>query len=76
MDYKVFYTEVAEWIMQVNQMAVKYGMQSEAFWQWVASSISQLCNKYNNTPLVKKQMTMLFEWLEEIYEEGKTKNGS
>ena len=66
MDYKVFYAEVADWIYQVNQMASKHGMGSEAFWQWVTSSISEICNKYNNNILVKKQMTMLYEWLEEV----------
>lgn len=71
MNYHEFYAEVADWIYQINQMAIKHGMGSEEFWNWVASSISEICNKYNNNLLVKKQMTMLYDWLEEVHENGK-----
>ncbi|QOY37058.1 hypothetical protein AWH56_005295 [Anaerobacillus isosaccharinicus] len=74
MDYKAFYAKVADWIYQVNQNAIKFGMDSDEFWNWVADSIGEICNKYNNNPLVKKQMTMLHDWLEEIYQKGREKN--
>lgn len=66
MNYHAFYAEVADWINYVNQKAIVHGMESEEFWHWVASSIAEICNKYHNNPLVKKQMTMLYEWLEEV----------
>lgn len=71
MDYKVFYTEVADWIYQANQNAMKHGIESEAFWGWVTGSAAEMCNKYENNPLVMKQMMMLAEWLEEAYENTK-----
>ncbi|AAU85072.1 hypothetical protein BCBBV1cgp25 [Bacillus phage BCASJ1c] len=73
MDYNVFFAEVAQWVNDCNQMAVKYGMQGEEFWTWVTSSMAELSNKYNNAPLVKKQMSMMFDWLHEIYQNGNRK---
>lgn len=35
MDYKAFYAEVAEWIMQVNNQAVTHSMESNEFWAWL-----------------------------------------
>lgn len=67
MDYQAFYSEIANWIMQVNQQAATLGMQSHAFWDWVMTSSGELGNKYGNTDLVIKQMLMLIEWLEEVY---------
>ncbi|RDW21024.1 hypothetical protein CWR48_04220 [Oceanobacillus arenosus] len=68
MDYQAFYTEVVNWINQVNQLATKYGgMESNDFWTWVTMSTGELCEKYNNNPIVIKQMVMLHEWLEEVY---------
>jgi hypothetical protein len=74
MDYKAFYAQVADWIYQSNQMAIKHGLASEAFWRWVTTSASEICNSYNNNPLVLKQMTMLCDWLEEMYQNGKRKS--
>lgn len=68
MDYKAFYDEVVGWISQVNQIAMQYGMHSESFWQWVADSSGEMCRKYQNNELVKKQMMMLVDWLEEVFE--------
>lgn len=67
MDYQAFYSEIANWIIQVNQQAATLGMQSNAFWDWVMTSSGELGNKYGNTDLVIKQMLMLIEWLEEVY---------
>lgn len=67
MDYQAFYNEVVVWINKANQLAVQYGMDKNEFWIWVTRSTGELCNKYNNNPLVIKQMVMLHEWLDEIY---------
>ena len=64
MDYKSFYAEIADWIIQVNQVAVQHGMDSTEFWTWVSSSMGKIANKYNNNKLVQIQMVMLFSWLE------------
>lgn len=73
MDYKSFYGEIADWIMQVNQVAVQHGMDSTEFWTWVSSSMGKIANKYNNNKLVQIQMVMLFSWLEDVYTETKKK---
>jgi hypothetical protein len=71
MDYNQFYVEVAAWIQQANQMGVHYGLASSQFWEWVADSSGELTIKYNNNPLVVKQMVMLVEWMESFLDKQK-----
>lgn len=71
MDYRAFFTEVAEWIYKVNDMATRHGMDSDEFWEWVMSSTSEISEKYKNNKLVLSQMTMLYLWLEDVYSELK-----
>lgn len=73
MDYRAFFNDVLDWIGQANQAAARLGMQSQEFWVWVADSSSAICRKYQDNRLVIKQMMMLAEWLEEVYENGKSK---
>lgn len=68
MDYQKFYADVVSWINQSNQLAIRHGLDSNEFWDWVMRSTGEVCNKYDNNDLVKKQMTMLFHWLEDVYE--------
>lgn len=72
MDYKAFFAEVAEWIQQCNSMAIQHGMHSNEFWTWVFRSTGEMSNKYKNNDLVKKQIIMLVNWLEDIYEKSKS----
>lgn len=67
MDYEAFFKDVLAWINQANKLAAQYGMESSDFWSWVTRSTGQIGDKYNNNPLVIKQMVMLHEWLDEIY---------
>lgn len=67
MDYKKFFAEIADWIMQVNHMAMKHTMESDVFWNWVSHSIGEIANKYGNNQLVIRQLSMLFMWLEDVY---------
>lgn len=71
MDYQQFYNEVVNWILSANQMAIQHGLESEAFWNWVMASSAEMCRRYENNPLVLKQMVMLFEWLDDVYAKGK-----
>lgn len=71
MDYQAFFNDVVKWINQTNELAMKYGMESNDFWSWVTRSTGELCNKYHNNSLVIKQMVMLHDWLEEIYFKNK-----
>jgi hypothetical protein len=73
MDYAAFYADVVEWINQANQAAFRLGMDSSDFWAWVADSTGELCKKYQENRLVIKQMIMLVEWMEEVYETRKAK---
>lgn len=45
MDYKAFFSEVVDWIMQANTMAVNHGMDSEVFWKWVMDSTAAISEK-------------------------------
>ena len=67
MDYKQFFAEVADWILAVNQKAAEFGMQSDAFWEWVMRTSGEIGNRYKNNELVVRQMLMLLEWLEDVY---------
>lgn len=69
MDYKLFFEDVVAWIQQANQMAGKHGMGSEVFWNWVADSSGEITKKYDENPLAIKQMMMMSEWLEDVYEQ-------
>lgn len=71
MDYKAFFADVADWIGQANQTAIRLNMNSPEFWQWVADSSGELSKKYQDNRIVIKQMVMLVEWLEEVYENRK-----
>lgn len=68
MNYKAFYEDVVDWINQANQAAARYGMHTEQFWAWVADSSAAISKKYQDNQLVIKQMLMLVNWLEEVYE--------
>lgn len=70
MDYKAFFSEVADWIMQANTMAVNHGMDSDVFWKWVMDSTAAISEKYGNNKLVLNQMVMLFYWIEDFYAES------
>ncbi|MCM3179732.1 hypothetical protein [Cytobacillus horneckiae] len=76
MDYKAFFTEVADWIIQANHMATNHGMDSDVFWKWVMDSTAAICEKYGNNQLVLNQMVMLFYWLEGFYAESVRGKGS
>lgn len=71
MDYKKFFSEVAEWIQRCNNMAIQHGMESNEFWTWVMRSTGDLSNKYGNNELVQMQMFMLIDWLKDMYERSK-----
>lgn len=71
MDYTAFYKDVVNWIQEANQAAQRHGLGSEAFWMWVTDSAGQICQRYHDHPLVIKQMIMLTEWLEEVFEKQK-----
>lgn len=71
MDYQKFFSEVVAWINEANNKAVQLGLDSHEFWTWVTRSEGEMCERYDNNPLVTKQMVMLHEWLDEIYHANK-----
>ncbi|WP_411553319.1 hypothetical protein [Paenibacillus lautus] len=76
MDYKAFFWDMFQWTQQVNDAATRYGMHSPEFWKWVADSAGEICRKYEENRLAIKQMIMLVEWLEEVYEKNSGRNVS
>lgn len=73
LNYGAFFADVQVWIGQANQAAMKHGMDNELFWKWVADSSAAICAKHQEHRLAIKQMIMLVEWLEEVYETQKGK---
>jgi hypothetical protein len=71
MDYKRFFSDCAEWVLEVNKQAVKYGMDSDQFWRWIVKSSTDMCESYNNNKLVINQMAMLVDWVQDIYRQSK-----
>ncbi|MGX6979103.1 hypothetical protein ACWN8V_07570 [Vagococcus elongatus] len=71
MDYDAFFKDVAMWINQSNQNQLKFGFGSDEFWEWVMFSSGEICNKYENKPIVLKQFNMLLSWLDEAYQNWK-----
>ncbi|WP_027085416.1 hypothetical protein [Cohnella panacarvi] len=71
MDYNAVFGDVLAWIGQANHAATMHGMDSDEFWKWAADSAGNLCRKYDDNRLVIKQMTMMVEWLEEVFESRK-----
>jgi hypothetical protein len=75
MDYKQFFGECADWVLEVNKQAVKYGMDSDKFWQWIVKSSTEICERYDNNKLVINQMAMLVDWVQDIYRQSKGAEG-
>jgi len=71
MDYEKFYKEVVNWIYEANSNASKFGFQSDIYWKWVIDSVAEICERHNNNDLVNKQMTMLVNWLTDLYNQQK-----
>ncbi|MDK8193757.1 hypothetical protein QP794_27105 [Paenibacillus sp. UMB7766-LJ446] len=68
MDYQGFFWDMFLWTQSVNDAARQFGMQNPDFWKWVADSAGAICAKYDDNRLAVKQMVMMIEWLEEVYE--------
>ena len=66
MDYEKFYAEVAEWIHEVNSLIRKHGIENEKVWTWITNSMNDLYKKYNKNELVRRQMTMLYDWINDF----------
>ena len=71
MDYRSFFADVTEWMTASNHMIGKYPIDSQEYWDWVVNSTGQLTQKYNNHPLVIRQMDMLISWLEDAMKKEK-----
>ncbi|SFE11145.1 hypothetical protein SAMN04487969_101111 [Paenibacillus algorifonticola] len=76
LDYKAFYDDIVAWIADVNMAVMRAGPDSSEFWIWIADSSGFICRKYNDNRLVVKQMVMLVEWMEEVFEQRKNKGAN
>lgn len=65
MDVKGFYTELAEWVLTINENSRT--MSTEAYWQYIITSSGELSKKYNDGPLVKKVILAHIDYLEEMW---------
>lgn len=80
LDYHEFMNKVADWIVEQENVAQKFGFGSVEYFNWVFESSGKLCDEYENHPFVSRQMLMIFEYIDEVFknqkrgaEDGQTK---
>lgn len=64
MDLQMFYQELGQWVMAVNQKSGE--LSSDAYWNYILQSGAELSEKYENRPLVKKVIIAHWEFLEDM----------
>ncbi|WP_088838946.1 hypothetical protein [Listeria sp. ILCC792] len=67
MNYESFFQDVTAWMTESNYQLEKHTLFSREYWDWVMQSARKLCDKYDNHPLVMRQVKMLYEYQEELY---------
>lgn len=66
MNYIEFFEkDVPDWMRESNRMMQLVGFNTPAHWNWVITSINQICDKYNQDQLVKNQFHIIWDFLEE-----------
>ncbi|TGA95536.1 hypothetical protein E4665_17900 [Sporolactobacillus shoreae] len=75
MDYKKFFGDVADWVLEVNNKASSLGLDSDPFWKWIMQSSAEISERYENNKLVVNQMVMLVDWVQDIYRASKEAAG-
>lgn len=71
MDYHAFFQDVTKWMDISNRKIKELTLFNPEYWNWVIESVRVICDKYDNHPLVQKQMKLLYEYQEETYRECK-----
>lgn len=64
MDLQMFYQELGQWVMSVNEKSSK--LSPDAYWNYILISGAELSEKYENRPLVKKVIIAHWEFLEDM----------
>lgn len=67
MDYESFFQDVTAWMTESNHQLEAHTLFAREYWDWVVRSTRELCDKYENHPLVMRQVKMLYEYQEELY---------
>lgn len=66
MNYIEFFEkEVPNWMRESNRMMQLVGFNTPTYWNWVVTSIDNVCEKYNNDILVKNQFHIIWDFLDE-----------
>ena len=64
-NYIDFFSRVIpKWMACSNQKSQEVGFGTDDYWQWVVTSIGEICKQYNDDELVTEQFGLLFNWLE------------
>lgn len=71
LDYHEFMNKVADWIVEQENVAQKFGFGSVEYFEWVFESSGKLCDEYENHPFVSRQMLMIFEYIDEVFKNQK-----
>lgn len=68
MNYDELFSDIKEWLKQNNLTAQKYGFNTNDYWRWVVKTSGELCNYYENKPVVINLMIGLWNYLIEVSE--------
>lgn len=71
LNYHEFLNQVADWIVEQEKVAQKFGFGSVEYFDWVFESSGKLCDEYENHPFVSRQMLMIFEYIDEVFKNQK-----
>lgn len=67
MDIHLFYNDLAEWVMTINEMAAKLG--PDDYWTYILTSAGALSKKHNDGELVKEVILAHVHFLEKAWKE-------
>lgn len=65
LDYRAFYNDVVDWIYQAQEVERIKGFGTDEYIEWIVQSVVQICEKYNNDKFVQKQMSMLWNHIDD-----------
>lgn len=67
MDYHKFLSDLANWMDQSNEQVKAIGFTNQSYWDWLVSSLGELCDKYDNHPLCTEIVSVMIKFQEDTF---------
>lgn len=71
MDFKQFYSDLYEWVQQINQKSQQ--LNQDEYWNFILLSAGELSKKYKENDFVKLVINAHIDFLEEAWKESNKK---